>query len=81
MVMKGFDVENVAGGTWGVVEVLSGTGTMVGAVRVGGGTVDVASSIGGAGACGIESVECSSYGASSACGASSAYGGFATSTE
>ena len=75
MVMKGFDVEDVAGGTGGVVKVLSGMGTMVGVVGASGGIVDVASGIDGAGACGTDSVECSS------CGASLAYGGFATSTE
>ena len=52
MVMKGSNVEDVAGGT-----------------------VDVASSISGAGACGTESVECSS------CGASSPYGGSTTGTK
>ena len=81
MVMKGSDVEDVAGGIGGVIEILSSTSIVVGAVRAGGGTVDVASGIGGVGACGIESVECSSYGASSACAASSAYGGSTTSTE
>ena len=48
---------------------------MVGVIRASGGTVDTASGIGGAGACGTESIECSS------CGASSAYGGSATGTE
>ena len=42
MVMKGFDVEDVAGGTGGVVKVLSGMGTMVGVVGASGGIVDVA---------------------------------------
>ena len=44
-------------------------------VGASGGTVDVASGIGGARACGIEYVECSSCGAFSACG------GFAIGTE
>ena len=72
MVIKGCGVEDadVAGGTEGVVEVLSGTTIVVGVVGVGGGTIDVASGIGGAGACGTEFVECSSYGASSPCGGS-----------
>ena len=72
MVIKGCGVEdtNMASGRGGVVEVLSGTTIVVGVVGVGGGTIDVASGIGGAGACGTEFVECSSYGASSPCGGS-----------
>ena len=75
IVMKGSDVEDVTSGTGGVVEVLSGTTIVVGVVGAGGGTIDVASGIGGVGACGTESVECSSY------GASSPYGGSTTGTE
>ena len=74
MVIKGCGVEDadVAGGTGGVVEVLSGTGTMVGAIGAGGGTIDVTSGIGGTGACVRDFVECLT------CGTSSAYGGSAT---
>ena len=75
IVMKGSDVEDVAGRIWGVIEVFLGTSNVVGVIRASGGTVDTASGIGGAGACGTESIECSS------CGASSAYGGSATGTE
>ena len=72
MVIKGCGVEDadVAGGTEGIVEVHSGTGTMVGVARAGGGTVDVTSGIGGVGACGRDFVECSFCGTSSACGGS-----------
>ena len=74
MVIKGYGVEdtNAASGRGSVVEVLSGTGTVVGAARVGGGTIDVTSCIGGVGACGRDYMECSSCGTFSACG------GFAT---
>ena len=70
IVMKGSDVEDVAGGTGGVVEVLSGIGIVVGAVGAGGGIVDMASGINSAGVCGRDSVECSSYDTSSACSGS-----------
>ena len=83
MVIKGCGVEDAdtAGGTRGVVEVLLGTSIVVGVAGVGSGIVDGTSGIGGVGACGRDSVECSTCDTSSACGASSAYGGFATSTE
>ena len=72
MVIKGCGVEdtNVASGRGGVVEVLSCTGTVVGAARVGGGTIDVTSGIGGTGACGRDFVECLTCDTSSACGGS-----------
>ena len=70
MVMKGSDVEDVAGGTEGVVEVLSGIGIVVGAVGAGGGIVDMATGINSAGVRGRDSVECSSCDTSSACSGS-----------